>query len=465
MKRIFTPAIVVGLGLFAAAGNLAASVTLTNLLSFNGPNGAFPFAALVQGSEGNFYGTTAGDAPTGGSNYLGSVFRISPSGSFTNLHTFPAFTGDGNTPMDALVQGSDGNFYGTTAYGGTSNCGTVFLISPSGNYTNLYSFSGPDGAGPEGTLVRGSDGNFYGTTAGGGTSNSGTVFLISPSGNLTNLYSFSRPGGAIPIAGLVQGSDGNFYGTTYYGGTSNLGTVFVISPSGSLTNLYSFSGSDGALPWAGLVQGGDGNFYGTTENGGAYNPSGNPGTGGTVFRISPSGSFTNLHSFGGPHDDGYAPLGVLVHGSDGNFYGTTAAGGYFGGGTVFWINPSGSYTNFFDFFGEKPAQPFAGLVQGSDGNFYGTTWLANGNVFKLVVPLNPLANQISAIQVADTNVVITISSVASETYQLQCRDSLAVGGWSNVVGAAAQSIGGSLTITNFGGFSQSQQFYRFAITP
>ena len=234
MKRIFVLAIVVGFSLFAAAGNLAASVTLTNLYSFSGPNGAYPYAALVQGSDGNFYGTTAGDAPTGGSNYLGSLFRISPSGSFTNLHTFPAFTGDGNTPMDALVQGSDGNFYGTTVYGGTSNCGTVFLISPNGSYTNLYSFSGPDGAAPQGTLVQGSDGNFYGTTAGGGTSNSGTVFLVSPSGNLTNLYSFSRPGGAIPIAGLVQGSDGNFYGTTFYGGTSNLGTVFVISPSGSL---------------------------------------------------------------------------------------------------------------------------------------------------------------------------------------------------------------------------------------
>ena len=462
MKRSFALAIVVGLGLFAAAGNLAAAVTLTNLFSFNGPDGDNPYAALAQGRDGNFYGTTAG----GGTSNLGTVFRISPSGSFTNLHTFPAFTGDGNTPQDALVQGSNGNFYGTTLGGGTSNLGTVFLISPSGSYTNLYSFSGPDGASPQGGLVQGSDGNFYGTTLGGGTSNSGTVFLISPSGSLTNLYSFSRPGGVIPIAGLVQGSDGNFYGTTYYGGTSNLGTVFVISPSGSYTNLYSFSGSDGELPYAGLVQGSDGNFYGTTENGGPYQSS--LDNGGTVFRISSSGTMTNLHSFGGG-DDGTAPLGGLVQGSDGNFYGTTAAGGFFHGGTVFRISLSGTCTNIYNFFTSRPNFPQAGLVQGGDGNFYGTTSDAlsgvdGGSVFKLVVPLNPPANRISAIQVAGTNVVITIPSVAAETYQLQYRDSLAFDGWSNVVGAAVHSIGGSLTMTNFGGFSQSQGFYRFAIT-
>jgi uncharacterized repeat protein (TIGR03803 family) len=311
-------------------------------------------------------------------------------------------------------------------------------------------------------------GNFYGTTSGGGLNINGTVFRISPDGSYSNLYSFgSQPNdGSEPDGGLVQGNDGNFYGTTTYGGSSINGTVFRISPDGSYSNLYSFGSqpNDGSEPDGGLVQGNDGNFYGTTSGGGSN-------INGTVFRISPVGSYSNLYSFGSFPNDGQNPMAGLALGSDGNFYGTTTYGGSNINGTVFRISPGGGYSNLYS-FGSQPndgSEPNAGLVQGSDGNFYGTTTYGgsniNGTVFELVVPLKPPANQISAIQIAGTNVLVTIPSVAAEFYQLQYRTSLTAGAWADVSGASATSIGGFLTVTNFGGFSQSQQFYRFAITP
>jgi uncharacterized repeat protein (TIGR03803 family) len=216
----------------------------------------------------------------------------------------------------------------------------------------------------------------------------------------------------------VQGTDGNFYGTTSYGGTNGYGTIFRISTNGTLTILHSFTNTpDGAQP-NGLVLGSDGNFYGTTDNGGTNNL-------GTVFQMTTNGTLTILHSFT-DSPEGANPTG-LAQGSDGNFYGTTAYGG----------------TN-----------------KVSENGLIGL-----GTVFKLVVPLNLPANQISAIQIAGTNVLVTIPSVAAEIYQLQYRTLLTAGAWADVAGASATSIGGSLTMTNLGGFSQSQQFYRFAITP
>jgi uncharacterized repeat protein (TIGR03803 family) len=219
------------------------------------------------------------------------AFGASAGVVFTSLHSFQVFT-NGAGPS-RLVQGSDGNFYGTTSGGGTNNnAGTVFRISATGALTTLYSFTGgKDGGDSFAGLVQGSDGNFYGTTAYGGTNGGqGTVFKISATGALTTLYSFTgahaRAGkdGAYPT-GLVQGSDGNFYGTTYNGGSNcDCGTVFKISATGALTTLYSFTGGkDGAVP-RGLVQGSDGNFYGTTDRGGTN------GDLGTVFQISATGS-------------------------------------------------------------------------------------------------------------------------------------------------------------------------------
>jgi uncharacterized repeat protein (TIGR03803 family) len=284
----------------------------------------------VQGSDGNFYGTTA----SGGAFFQGTVFRMTPSGAITVLHSFNSFLSEGAIPIAGLVQGSDGNFYGTTALGGAHFKGTVFKIDATGNLTTLRSFSGSpsEGTNPVGALVQGSDDNFYGTTASGGEHFQGTVFRITPAGALTVLHSFSGypSEGAIPIAGLVQSSDGNFYGTTALGGAHFKGTVFKIDATGSLTTLHSFSGSpsQGANPVAALVQGSDGNFYGTTALGGAHLK-------GTAFKIDATGSLTTLHSFSGSPSEGAVPFAGLVEGSDGNFYGTTALGGAHGEGTVF----------------------------------------------------------------------------------------------------------------------------------
>src|SRR6478672_11347102 len=199
---------------------------LTTLHSFNGGDGRSPEATLVQGSDGNFYGTT----PLGGAHAKGTVFKIDSTGSLTTLHSFSGFPADGAVPVAGLIQGNDGNFYGTTTVGGAHHKGTVFKIDAAGTFTTLHSFSGSptDGANPVAALVQGNDGNFYGTTALGGTRSRGTIFNIDATGSLTTLHSFSgSPGeGALPFAGLVQGSDGKFYGTTALGGAHGAGTVF-----------------------------------------------------------------------------------------------------------------------------------------------------------------------------------------------------------------------------------------------
>jgi uncharacterized repeat protein (TIGR03803 family) len=462
--------------LIGVAFNASAQV-VTNLHLFGStPNdGYHPMAGLVQGSDGSFYGTTQ----TGGTGNRinGTVFRISSNGIYTNLHFFAGSPTDGGVPYGWLVQGSDGNFYGTTAFGGSHNSGTVFRISSSGSYTSLYSFGNQpnDGAYSYAGLVQGSDGNFYGTTGRGGLSTNcyagcGTVFQISLSGAYTNLYSFVGPlDGEWPGGGVVQGSDGNLYGTTALGGTYDSGTVFRISYSGACTNLYSFASqpNDGANPVAVLVQGSDGYFYGTTQNGGT-----NGSYGGTVFRISPSGSYTNLYSFN--HGN---PVAALVQGSDGNFYGTTQNDGKWYGGTVFRISPSGNYSNLHSFGNPQlffdAEYPEAPLMQGSDGSFYGTTTYGDqwdeGTVFKLTIPLSPApwpVNQITGVQPSGSDMIFNVVSIASETYQLQFSSSMTPTNWVNVPGVSVtNSIGALLTLTNSGGAVGPQGFYRFAITP
>jgi uncharacterized repeat protein (TIGR03803 family) len=305
---------------------------LTTLHIFGGGNdGCYPYAGLVEGSDGNFYGTT--QEIIGGAGVfvpaVGTVFKISTNGALTSLCSFNL--SDGAYPEAGLVQGSDGNFYGTTESGGTSWAGTVFQITTNGVLNSLYSFTGgDDGANPWAGLAQGSDGNFYGTTSSGGSNQLGTVFKISTNGALTGLHSFSgSDDGGWPQAGLVQGSDGNFYGTAALGGRNGNGTVFKISTNGVLARLHSFTGgNDGANPYAGLVQGSDGSFYGTTCGGGTN------GGYGTVFKITTNGVLTSLYSFTGG-SDGAQPYAGLVQGSDGNFYGTTWGGGVGGSGTVF----------------------------------------------------------------------------------------------------------------------------------
>jgi uncharacterized repeat protein (TIGR03803 family) len=214
-----------------------------------------------------------------------------------------SFSGpDGAYPRAALIQATDGGLYGTSAYGGAHNRGTILKITTIGTLTSLYSFCSQtgctDGLYPAASLVQATDGSFYGTTyAGGGISLGGTVFRIDPASTFTTLDSFCGytgcVGGSTPVAPLIKGSDGDLYGANFWGPGQGWGTLFKITPNGELTTLYGFCAKnrsclEGANP-DGLIQAIDGDFYGTTLIGGL-------GTG-TIFKMTPSGTLTTLHRF------------------------------------------------------------------------------------------------------------------------------------------------------------------------
>jgi uncharacterized repeat protein (TIGR03803 family) len=360
--------------------------TFNTLINFNGINGFNPQAGLVQGANGNFYGT----ASRASGKEIGTVFEITPAGKLTTLHRFCTQTGcpDGSYPVDRLLLASNGRFYGTTTNGGAYGYGTVFEITATGKLNTLYNFCAQsgctDGANPLAPLMQASNGNFYGTTYAGGAHSWGTVFEITAAGKLHTIYSFCAKtncgDGQYPHAGLTQASDGNFYGTTTEY-TVNAGTIFRLTPNGQLTTIYTFEYGQGN-PLGGLLQASDGSLYGTTQQGGTYQN-------GMVFKITTAGAFTELYGFNTPY--GGAPVAGVVQGSDGNFYGTTSQLGAYNSGTVFQITPAGVLTTLHDFNDTDGAMPEGGLVQGTDGKFYGTTYQggtnADGTVFSVSVGL------------------------------------------------------------------------------
>jgi uncharacterized repeat protein (TIGR03803 family) len=290
--------------------------SLATVYSFpNSPDGADPIGGLVLGRNGDFYGTAAG----GGANDDGAIFRMTPHPiAVKYLYSFEDGA-DGATPADALVQGSDGNFYGTAYQGGENGYGSVFKMTSGGVLTALYGFTGGDDGGyPYAGVIQGTDGNFYGTTLEYGAGGFGTVFSLATNGTLKTLVSFNETNGAFPQGGVIQGADGNLYGTTFDGGSNGYGTVFCLTTNGAMTTLFSFGYTNGGNPGAALVQGSDGNLYGTTSSGGA-------GGQGTAFRIGTNGTLATLLWFDGLN--GGDPEAPMVQASDGNFYGTTAQGG------------------------------------------------------------------------------------------------------------------------------------------
>jgi uncharacterized repeat protein (TIGR03803 family) len=258
---------------------VTAGGTLTTLYNF-GPckclEGVYPKAAPVQGTDGNYYGTTT-FLSFGGNE--GVVYKITPAGKYTTLHVFS--TTSGYNPNDPLIQGTDGNFYGTTALGGktvspacfasNSTCGTVFKMTPAGKVTFIYEFDKTHGAGPIGPVIQGTNGNFYGTTSEGGTSGFGVVFKLTSAGVLTVLHNFNGTDGKTPDAGLVQANDGNFYGVASAGGTLGFGTIFKITSTGTFKVLYNFEKTHGATPEVTLFQHTNGILYGDTDRGGPNN--------------------------------------------------------------------------------------------------------------------------------------------------------------------------------------------------
>jgi len=345
-------------------------VTFKNLANFDLTDGNEP-NGLVQGVDGNFYGTT----DLGGANSCncGVIFKITPGGNLSALYSFSG--PDGEFPAAGLTLGSDGNFYGTTSSGGSNQGGTVFQFNPSTKaVTVLYNFpeTTVDGEYPEAALVLGSDGNFYGTTSGGGKYSSGVVFKITPSGALTTLYSFCKKGypctsdGMEPETSLMQLLGGPFYGTTNSGGEHMSGTLFAINPTTkALVKLYDFE----SAPSSGLVQGSKGELYGTSGYGGAYGY-------GSIYEIGYlGGTPTTIYSFcqQQPCTDGENPTGQLLIGTDGNLYGTTYSGGT-GDGAIYLINPTGiGFTPLHNFAGTDGLNPASGMIEATSGILYGTT--------------------------------------------------------------------------------------------
>ena len=372
-------------------------------------DGHAPAAGLIQGTDGYLYGMT----PTGGSAAKGAIFRTSPSGQVVLLHSFgdASVTNDGASPAACLLQATDGNFYGTTPAGGLLGQGVVFKMTARGAITILHSFPDStvtnDGATPQASLIQGSDGNFYGTTSTGGAAGKGTVFMMTPSGTMTILHSFGDStvanDGLSPSFNLVQANNGNFYGTTPLGGSAGAGTVFKITAQGAVTILHSFQDQsvtdDGSKPLSGLIQYTDGNFYGTTNLGGSASL-------GCAYKITSLGQITILYSFGSFIYDGLNPASNLLVGRDGYFYGTTTGGGSAGEGAIYQLSPQGLETVLHSFGdgsvtndGNETAGA-NGLVQASDGNFYGTTALGGsanlGAVYQLVLGLPEITSPVTA---------------------------------------------------------------------
>ncbi len=390
-----------------AAGDLTTiySFAPLNLADDSNSNGAYPEAALIQGSDGNFYGT----AYLGGTAAEGTVFRITPAGKLTTLASFGGdsdfFSG---TTTSALVEGSDGNFYGTEPLDGPAYAGSIFQVTPAGVLTTVYTFTGgSDGSAPQASLIRGNDGNLYGTTAGGGN---GTFFQLTPGGAFTTLHTFNaNTEGQALSAPLTLGRDGNFYGTTGKAGTAGYGTAFQITPAGVLTVLAALPGPGGSETHSignGLLQGTDGDFYGTTYS------TGN-GDAGTIFQVTPAGALTTLHLF---HAGGRSSLAPLAQFSDGNFYGVTERGGATDDGTMFEASPSGDITTIHSFNSEVDgSSPAAGLVADGTGAYYGTCALGGsggGGVFYEALFTYPAvrAARVTNLIIPDTSVTTRVPS-------------------------------------------------------
>ncbi len=376
---------------------------------------------LVQGKNGDLYGTTY----DGGAFGAGTIFEVTTEGKLTTLYSFSCLAGTCRGGIDSnggLVLAADGSFYGVTDEGGAIGYGTVFKMTPAGKLTTLHSFGGTDGAYPQSGLIQATDGNFYGTTFGGGANSSGTVFKITASGVFESLHSFcadSCSDGAGPN-GLIQAADGNFYGTTYSGGgigsdspcypLSGGGTSFQLTPSGALTTLAAFCQPNGFSPSSALVQGANGDFYGTTFFGG----DGVDETGyGTVYEMTPTGSLTSLYSFCLQTGcaDGIEPQS-LTRGTDGNFYGTTAE-------TLFKITPAGQLATLHTFPEGGGGGASGGLMLDTNGAFYGATYEGGkygvGSVFSLDTRLGAFVKTVPTSGAAGTKVTIMGTNLTEAT--------------------------------------------------
>ncbi len=374
------------------SGTAAATETILHSFTCGESDGCDPASGVIFGPDGSLYGT----AVSGGAYGAGVVFRLSPSGTLTVVHSFNPSKQDGFAPMSGVVFAPDGNLYGTTEGGGSSYAGTVYKVTPSGTETVIHNFSSTDGCNPQATMVADSEDNLYGTTSGCGEYGGGTVFKLNPlAGIFKTLYSFTGGNDGGSPSGLVLDTEGNLYGTTNQGGSHGFGTVFKISPSGTEKVLHSFNanGEDGFYPEGGVVLSSKGNLFGTTDRGGTVGV-------GTVFEVAANGTEKILYSFKAGADGISAAGGLVLVGSDGAC-GVTIYGGTVDLGTVFCGSTSSSGTvtetvlHSFSHNGKDGYLPQGALAIDKSGNLYGTA--ANGGkggcgvygcgvVFKIVPP-------------------------------------------------------------------------------
>jgi len=350
--------------------------------SFRGDEGgASPIDGVVVGHDGALYGTTS----EGGSALGGIIFRVTTGGVFSNLHAFQSHP-EGYYPWAELMRSADGYLYGTTVYGGTNGNGSIFRISTSGQYTQIWSFAGDVyGSQPQGVLVEGPDRALYGTCSFGGADNQGLVYRLTTNRVFTILYSFTggASSGGRPYGGLTPPTaDGTMLGTTSLGGSNNYGTIYRIHTSGAFTSLWSFTfyGNDGGYPYTGLIRSTNGLYYGVTLRG-------TTNWSGALFRLNASGNVTSLWRLVGSRD-GYDPYARLYLSTNGLMYGVCLLGGTNGVGTAYrWSESTG--LNVVWHFQPAPAgrSPLISLTKARDGAWYGVTEFGGahnlGNVFRM----------------------------------------------------------------------------------
>lgn len=368
---------------------------------------------IGQGRDGELYSTT----PFGGSNGQGAAFKISPTGTLSRIFDFTLTASGGTNPFGGMTLGTDGNFYGTTKTGGPFSYGTLFKLSSSGVLTTQYDFGTcvypcNEGTYPISPPIEGSDGNYYGTVPNTITGyNFGVVYKLTSAGKYSTLYAFDGTLGYNPEAPLMQATDGNLYGTTALGGKTvtscygpngSCGTVFKITTGGKLTTIYEFDQTHGAGPLGPVIQGTDGNFYGTTSAGGSSGL-------GVIFKLTSAGVITVLHNFIG--SDGETPQAGLIQANDGNFYGVASGGGSLGYGTIFKVTSTSDHTFsvLYDFDQTHGQTPEATLFQNTNGILYGDTNLGGSKSSGVFYSLNIGAAEFAKLQTLSGKVGTQVS--------------------------------------------------------
>ncbi|HEX5151209.1 MAG TPA: choice-of-anchor tandem repeat GloVer-containing protein [Parafilimonas sp.] len=336
------------------------------------PNGSF-----YKDDDGNFYGMTS----KGGSENAGTIFKMSASGQMTMLKQF-FYTKDGAYPDGELVKGPDGYLYGMTVAGGTNTYGTIFKISVTGDFSVIKHFNfSTDGAHPHGHLTLASDGNFYGITYSGGSTGAGTIFKLTPDGNYSVIHTMAlATEGGNSYSSLTQGKDGYLYGTAYYGGQHNYGTVFKVKTDGSLTVIKHLNTADGTYPQSDIIEAKDGNFYGTCYGGGQNGY-------GVIFKLTKNGAYSIVKSFVASTDGGY-PYGGLMQDTDESFYGITRTGGSKGGGTLYKLTKAGVFSVVYALDDVTEGNLSSSVpVKGNDGSLYALASMGGtfnfGTIFKV----------------------------------------------------------------------------------